>query len=42
MNWNDSKDFEEVFLEIRKQLYKDDFFELMKVENVEDVYNCIR
>jgi hypothetical protein len=42
MNWNDSKDFEEVFLEIRKQLYKDDFFELMKVENVEKFLEYLR
>ena len=42
MNWNDSEDFEEVFLEIRKQLYKDDFFELMKVENVEKFLEYLR
>jgi ABC-type transport system substrate-binding protein len=42
MNWNDSKDFEEVFLEIKKQLYKDDFFELMKVENVEKFLEYLR
>lgn len=42
MNWNDSEDFEELFLEIRKQLYKDDFFELMKVENIEKFFEYLR
>jgi hypothetical protein len=35
MNWEDSNEFEEVFSEIRKELYKDDFFHLMMIENVE-------
>ena len=43
MNWNnDNKDFEEVFAEIRKQLYKDDFFELMAVNNVEKFLEYLR
>jgi hypothetical protein len=35
MNWEDNNEFEEVFSEIRKELYKDDFFHLMMIENVE-------
>ena len=35
MNWEDSNEFEETFAEIRKELYKDDFFHLMMIENVE-------
>ena len=42
MNWDNNEDFEEVFLEIRKQLYKDDFFELMKVENIEKFLEYLR
>jgi len=35
MTWEDSNEFEETFSEIRKELYKDDFFHLMMIENVE-------
>jgi hypothetical protein len=42
MNWNDSEDFEELFLEIRKQLYKDDFFHLMNIEHVEKFLEYLR
>jgi hypothetical protein len=35
MNWESNDEFEEVFSEIRKELYKDDFFHLMMIEDVE-------
>lgn len=35
MTWENSNEFEETFAEIRKELYKDDFFHLMMIENVE-------
>ena len=35
MSWESNEDFEDVFGEIRKELYKDDFFNLMMIENVE-------
>ncbi len=42
MNWNDNEEFEEVFGEIRKELYKDDFFSLMMIENVEKFFEFLR
>lgn len=35
MSWESNEDFEDVFGEIRKELYRDDFFNLMMIENVE-------
>jgi len=35
MNWENNKEFQEVFTEIRKELYKDDFFSQMKIEDVD-------
>ena len=35
MSWENSEEFEDTFSEIRKELYKDDFFNLMMIENVE-------
>ena len=42
MNWNDNEEFEEVFGEIRKELYKDDFFSLMMIENAEKFFEFLR
>ena len=38
----DNHDFEEMFSEIRKQLYKDDFFALMLIDNVEKYLELLR
>ena len=35
MNWENNEEFQEVFTEIRKELYKDDFFSQMKIEDVD-------
>ena len=35
MSWESNEDFEDTFSQIRKELYKDDFFSLMMIENVE-------
>ena len=35
MNQHYNEDFEDMFGEIRKELYKDDFFSLMMIEDVE-------
>jgi len=42
MNWNDNEEFEELFGEIRKELYKDDFFSLMMIENAEKFFEFLR
>jgi|11_taG_2_1085331.scaffolds.fasta_scaffold01675_7 hypothetical protein len=42
MNWGSNEDFEEVFSEIRKELYKDDFFSLMMIENAEKFFEFLR
>ena len=36
MNWENNEEFQEVFTEIRKELYKDDFFSQMKIEDVDE------
>ena len=41
-SWESEGDFEETFSEIRKQLYKDDFFELMSVENPSQFFTYLR
>lgn len=38
----DNHDFEEMFSEIRKQLYKDDFFALMLIDDVEKYLELLR
>jgi len=42
MNWGSNEEFEEVFGEIRKELYKDDFFSLMMIENAEKFFEFLR
>lgn len=42
MNWNDNEEFEDMFGEIRKELYKDDFFSLMMIENAEKFFEFLR
>lgn len=35
MNWDSNEEFEDVFGEVRKELYKTNFFDMMMIENVE-------
>lgn len=35
MNWDNNEEFEDVFGEVRKELYKTNFFDMMMIENVE-------
>lgn len=42
MSIEDANEFEEMFSEIRKQLYKDDFFHLMLIDNVEKYLELLR
>lgn len=42
MSWESDNEFEEMFSEIRKELYKDDFFHLMSIEDVERYLHYLR
>lgn len=42
MSWESDNEFEEMFSEIRKELYKDDFFHLMLIEDVERYLHYLR
>lgn len=42
MNWENNEEFEEVFSEIRKELYKDDFINLMMIDNAEKFFEFLR
>ena len=35
MNWDNNEEFEDVFGEVRKELYKTNFFDMMMIDNVE-------
>ena len=42
MSWESDNEFEEMFSEIRKELYRDDFFNLMLIEDVERYLHYLR
>ena len=42
MNWDNNEEFEDVFGEVRKELYKTDFFTMMMIDNVEKFLEFLR
>jgi len=42
MNWDSNEEFEDVFGEVRKELYKTNFFDMMVIENVEKFLSYLK